>query len=162
MSKIIKILTIVVCVLAMSNAGAQSLSANRTVAAANTVKTARHTCSYVVAGGGLTSFATIKNNKKQDQTIATPLEKESVETKLYPNPFADYVSVRFGKKVSAPDPIVTITDASGRTIYAEYTITESADNFMEISIQATNLKQGRYIIRIKSGDNILALKAIKI
>ena len=164
MGKIIKILTIALCVLAVSNARAQSLSANRTVAAANTVKTARHTCSYVVAGGGLTGFATIKshNANKQDQTVAKPAESESFETKLYPNPFADYVSIRFGKKATAPDPTVTITDATGRTMSAKYTITEYADNFMEITIPATNLKQGRYIIRIKSGDKVLALKAIKI
>lgn len=165
MSKIIKILTTIICVLAISNAGAQSLSASRTVATANTVKTARHTCSYAVAGGGLITFATLKTIKPDTQIndeISSAIQDGSVETTLYPNPFTDFATVKFGIKPDAPKPIITITDGSGRTIYPDFSIAEQTEKFMTVIITTTHLKQGRYIIRIISGDKIAAVKAIKL
>lgn len=165
MSKIIKILTTIICVLAISHAGAQSLSASRTVAAANTVKTARHTCSYVVAGGGLTTIATLKTIKQDTQInneLPTAVQNGSVETTLYPNPFTDFATVKFGIKPDAPEPKITITDGSGRTIYPDFSIAEQTEKFMTVIITTTNLKQGRYIIRIISGDKVAAVKAIKL
>lgn len=166
MSKFFNILTILICIFAVSNANAQSLSGNRTVAAAKTVKTAKHTCSYVVAGGGLTTIATIKtynaNTQQQPDKQLVNFNEENIETTLYPNPFTDYATVKFGIKPDAPNPKITITDASGRTFYPNFTITEQTDNYMAVEIITTNLKQGRYIIRIISGDKISAAKAIKL
>jgi len=164
MHKIIKISAFIIGVFLATNAEAQQLSGNRTVAAANTVKTARHTCSYVVAGGGLTGYATIKkdNTKVKDQGNTSIQPTEAFDTKLFPNPFTEFVTIQVGKKTDAPAPKVTITDAAGRTFYTEYTIEECTDTYMTITIPATNLKQGRYIIRIIFSDNISALKAIKI
>ena len=154
-----------ICALSISNAGAQSLSGSRTVAAANTVKTARHTCSYVVAGGGLTTFATLKAKKENTQQNNDPkstVDKNVVETTLYPNPFTDFATVKFGIKSDAPEPEITITDGSGRSIYPKFSITEQTEKYMTVIITTTNLKQGRYIIRIISGDKIAAVKAIKL
>ena len=165
MSKIVEILTIMICALSISHAGAQSLSGSRTVAAANTVKTARHTCSYVVAGGGLTTFATLKANKENSthsNDLKSTVGNNVIETTLYPNPFTDFATVTFGIKPDAPEPKITITDGSGHSIYPKFSITEQTDKYMTVIITTTNLKQGRYIIRIISGDKIAAIKAIKL
>ncbi|MBO7596712.1 MAG: T9SS type A sorting domain-containing protein [Bacteroidales bacterium] len=165
-SKIINILAILICIFAISNANAQSLSGSRTVAAANTVKTAKHTCSYVVAGGGLTTIATIKtynaNTEQQSEKQLININEDIIETTLYPNPFTDYATVKFGIKPDAQKPKITITDATGRTFYPSFNITEQTDYYMAVEIITTNLKQGRYIIRIISGDKIAAVKAIKL
>ena len=164
MRKIIKISALIIGVFLATNAEAQQLSGNRTVAATNTVKTARHTCSYVVAGGGLTGYATVKKGNAEVKNQGnTPIQTaETFDTKLYPNPFTDFVTIQVGKKTDATAPKVTITDAAGRTFYTEYTIEESTDSYLTITIPATNLKQGRYIIRVIFSDKISALKAIKI
>lgn len=163
MNRLIKILALIICVAVTSTARAQYLGSNRTAAAANTAKTSKYTCSYIVAGYGTACFTKPTNAKNNTQNISNNpgLKSADIETKLYPNPFTNYVTVKFAKKDNSPMPQISIIDATGKTMAANCEISDGC-TFFSATIYTTNLKQGRYIIKIFSANQIIALKAVKI
>ena len=105
--------------------------------------------------------------KKKSETDGKNQEYEEkipgLKISAYPNPFQSELRLKFSKKLLSENikPSIMIFNASGKTVTAGIDNSYfEQDN--EIIIQAENLKQGCYIIKVSAGKQNYSIKVIKL
>jgi len=161
MENYIKYLLIMVFTSVLSlTATAQSITPLGTTPAGNTVKKGNLSVSYRI---GMIGNAVVSKNITENQDIAEYKETKVINVTAYPNPFCNELKVTFPKpKNESVSPAIQLIDATGKIINTDYYLSNSSDNNDEVTINATSLKQGCYIIRILIGKIHYSVKAIKI
>ncbi len=87
----------------------------------------------------------------------TPLV-EAIDFNIYPNPTQSEVSIEFATK-DAKDATIEVVDMFGKEIYNNTLTTNVGMNTIQISLK--EYAAGTYIVRMTSGDQMVAQKVVK-
>lgn len=147
---------------ATSMAKAQTISLGHTTPAANT----KHAggLSYTYAIGRIDRLITTTRPSSTHNDQDKELHNAHATTKpltaiAYPNPCTDYIKVKAEAPILIDNATVQIVDSKG-SIAAS--IEQPASDGGEITIDLSHLAQGKYMIKIISGNSIYTATAIKI
>ena len=150
-------------ILSTFESNAQKLNSLGTSGIGITVKNKNISCFGRI---GMSGSLTIKEKIENTENQSVAEKKEEIPTlkiSAYPNPFQSEFRLKFSEKTNFENfkPTVRIFDATGKIVNANF-----SDNFLEengeIIINASNLKQGCYIIKVSLGKNNHSIKVIKL
>ncbi len=152
------ILTLLLMTILSITANSQSIIPLGTTAIGNNVKANNLSVSYRI---GLIGNSTVALNHNLQSEISNDKTTENLKVTAYPNPFCDQLIVTFPHNNSeSVNPIIQLIDVTGKIINIDNNYYDS--NQGEITINASNIKRGNYIIRILIGKVSYTVKAIKI
>ncbi len=141
-------------------AAAQSIAIGTTTPAANTASVGGLSYSYSI--GRITNIV-ISNEQaaalNQNKTRQDTNKRSKISVTAYPNPFTDYLKIKSDDPAAlGQDTRIQIIDSKGSTTYEQRATGDSG----EITINATFLVPGAYVIKITNGNGTCAVHAIKI
>jgi hypothetical protein len=115
------------------------------------------------AGGGLfsQSESNIEDNRLQSSNSINPLENNIYELSCSPNPFHNTTEISF-KLTENSDIQLGVYDIMGQNILNIFNTKQLKGNYkIAIGIDKMKLQPGIYLVKLKIGGNITALKLVK-
>jgi hypothetical protein len=99
--------------------------------------------------------------RQEAESAAVQAAKFSSETAIYPNPFADWITLDFHLP-NAAEVELAIVDMSGKYVYRQ-SANQLDAGYHTINVdQASTLRQGMYVIHLRINDEIITSKMVKL